>query len=253
MADTTVNTSGYKTFTATAVAIAEAVRVKLDSSGTISAAGIGEDSIGVTLAAIAASGTGTVQLRNASGTVMVTAAGAVTVGAKLYAAASGKVDDAVTGDFTGLVAVTAASADGDIIEAAYTTRIPGESPAEIVTATNVLAVAESGSTYYLNAAGGFVTTLPAPQLGLRFTFIVMTAPSGGSYTVVTNASANIIKGNQNSVAGDAGDSGTADDTITFVSGSSVAGDKVEVYSDGTSWFAYAISRVAAGVTFTQAS
>ena len=70
---------------------------------------------------------------------------------------------------------------------------------------------------------------------------------------IANSSANIIQGNQNSVAGDAGDSGTADDTISFVANQSVAGDRVHVVSDGTSWFAYAISRVAAGITFTQAS
>ena len=81
----------------------------------------------------------------------------------------------------------------------------------------------------------------------------MAAPASASYTVVSGSSANIIKGLQNSVAGDAGDSGTADDTISFVDGQAVAGDKVEVFSDGTSWFAYAISKVAAGVTFTQAS
>lgn len=250
---TTSNSSGFKTFTATAVAIAEAVRVKLDSSGTISAAGVGEDWIGVTTMPIAASGSGTVQLRSAPGTVEVTAAGAITLGAKLYAAASGKVDDAVNGDFTGLEALQAAAADGDIIEAVPVYRFPGESPVETVTTTNVLTAAESGSTYFLDLAAGFVTTLPAPQSGLRFTFIVKTAPTGGNYTVVTNASANIIKGNANSVAGDAGDSGTGDDTINFVANQSVAGDKVEVYSDGTSWFAYAVTRVAAGVTFTTAS
>ena len=81
----------------------------------------------------------------------------------------------------------------------------------------------------------------------------MAAPASASYTVVSGSSANIIKGLQNSVAGDAGDSGTADDTISFVDGQAVAGDKVEVFSDGTSWFAYAISKVAAGVTFTPAS
>jgi hypothetical protein len=58
---------------------------------------------------------------------------------------------------------------------------------------------------------------------------------------------------QNSVAGDAGDTGTADDTITFVGGQSLAGDKVVLFSDGTSWFAHAFSKVAAGITFTQAS
>ena len=79
------------------------------------------------------------------------------------------------------------------------------------------------------------------------------APVGASYTVVTAGSANIIKGNQNSVFGDAGDFGTADDTISFVDGSSVAGDRVQLFCDGTSWFAYATSRVAAGVTFTTAT
>lgn len=128
-----------------------------------------------------------------------------------------------------------------------------ERNAEVVTATNVIAASENGRTYYLSSATEFVSTLPAPALGLRYTFIVAAAPSGASYTVVTSGSSNIIKGNQNSVAGDAGDFGTADDTITFVDGQSVAGDKVEVFSDGTSWFAYAISKVAAGITFTQAS
>jgi hypothetical protein len=70
---------------------------------------------------------------------------------------------------------------------------------------------------------------------------------------VTDSSANVIKGLQNSAAGDAGDTGTADDTITFVDGQAVAGDRVDVISDGTSWFAYARSKVAAGITFTQAS
>jgi hypothetical protein len=125
--------------------------------------------------------------------------------------------------------------------------------AEIVTATNAITAAESGKTFFLDSATEFASTLPAPALGLKYTFIVKTAPSGASYTVVTTSSANIIKGLQNSVAGDAGDSGTADDTITFVDGQAVAGDKVEVISDGTSWFAYAISKVAAGITFTQAS
>ena len=125
--------------------------------------------------------------------------------------------------------------------------------ANILTATKAITAAESGSTFFLNSATEFVSTLPAPALGLNYEFIVKAAPSGASYTVVTTSSANIIIGNQNSVAGDAGDTGTADDTISFVDGQSVAGDKVKVISDGTSWFAYAISKVAAGITFTQAS
>jgi hypothetical protein len=124
---------------------------------------------------------------------------------------------------------------------------------KVLTAAYTVPAEENGLTYFLSATTEFITTLPTPFLGAHYTFIVKAAPSGASYTVVTASSANIIKGLQNSVAGDAGDSGTADDTITFVDGQSLAADKVELWSDGTSWFAYAISKVAAGITFTQAS
>lgn len=125
--------------------------------------------------------------------------------------------------------------------------------AKELTATYSVSAEENGMTFYLNAATEFVTTLPAPFLGACYEFIVKAAPSGANYTVVTASSANIIKGMQFSSFGDAGDSGTADDTITFVAAQSVAGDRVLVKSDGTSWFAWAFSDVAAGITFTQAS
>lgn len=124
---------------------------------------------------------------------------------------------------------------------------------ESVTATNVITAAESGSVFFLNSATEFVSTLPAPAAGLHFTFIVVAAPSGASYTVTTNASSNIIKGMQLTSADAAGDTGTSDDTVSFVDGQAVAGDMIEVWSDGTSWFIVAKSRVAAGITFTTAS
>jgi hypothetical protein len=122
-----------------------------------------------------------------------------------------------------------------------------------LTAASTLTAAQSGTTFFLNAATEFETTLPAPVAGLTYTFIVKTAPSGASYTVVTASSANIIKGQAVNAAGVAGDTGTADDTISFVDGQAVAGDKVTVISDGTNWFAYGQCAVAAGITFTQAS
>ena len=122
-----------------------------------------------------------------------------------------------------------------------------------LTAASTLTAAQSGTTLVLSAATEFATTLPAPAAGLCYTFIVGAAPSGANYTIVTASSANIIKGQAYPASGDAGDTGTADDTISFVSGSSVAGDTVTVFSDGTSWFAKAFCAVAAGVTFTQAS
>lgn len=142
---------------------------------------------------------------------------------------------------------------GNTVHICYPTTSTSGGRHKVLTATYSVPQDENGTVYYLNSTTEFVTTLPSPFLGAEYTFIVKSAPSGASYTVVTASSANIIKGLQNSVAGDAGDNGTADDTITFVDGQAVAGDMVRVVSDGTSWFAYAISKVAAGITFTQAS
>jgi len=141
----------------------------------------------------------------------------------------GNLTGNVTGSVTGLASVTT------------------------LTAASTLTAAQSGTTFFLSSATEFVTTLPAPAAGVTYTFIVGAAPSGASYTVVTNASANIIKGQAYPASGAAGDTGTADDTISFVDAQAVAGDRVVLISDGTSWFAYAFCAVAAGVTFTQAS
>ena len=146
----------------------------------------------------------------------------------------------------------------EIVDASSTQTLTGKTVSGPLASTTLTAASSLDSTVFgkvlfLNNATGFATDLPAPAAGAFFTVINITANTSGNHTLVSSGSANIIKGNQNSVAGDAGDSGTADDTISFVANQSVAGDKVELYSDGTSWFAYAISRVAAGITFTQAS
>lgn len=111
------NSSGYRAFTATAVALAAYIRVKVDSAGLISVAGATDNAIGVTTEAIAASGTGNVKLFSAPGTYLVTAGAAIARGARLYPLAAGKVDDAGTTAIP-LVALEAATADGDVIEAA---------------------------------------------------------------------------------------------------------------------------------------
>ena len=142
---------------------------------------------------------------------------------------------------------------GDITATSITAPISGPVSNMTATAALTLSTADSGDTIFLSSATEFATTLPLPAAGLSYTFIVAAAPSGASYTVVTNGSANIIKGQAYPASGAAGDTGTADDTISIVDGQSVAGDRVLIVSDGTSWFAYAYCAVAAGVTFTQAS
>lgn len=124
--------------------------------------------------------------------------------------------------------------------------------AEVVIATNVITALENGAVFFLTAATEFVSTLPAPFLGARFTFIVAAAPSGASYTVVTDSAAEIMVGGQHDAGGAAGDveSTAGATTLTFVDGQSKVGDRADFFSDGTTWFVRAFSNVAAGITFT---
>lgn len=120
----------------------------------------------------------------------------------------------------------------------------------------VLTAADSGKIFFIDNATGFVAaTLPAVAgcAGVTFTFINKTPNTSGNHTIVTSGSENVINGNVNDVGGAAGDTGTTDDTVSFVANQSVAGDKLEIFSDGVKFFGYAISRVAAGMTFTTAS
>lgn len=125
---------------------------------------------------------------------------------------------------------------------------------EIVAATNVIAASESGKTFFLNSATEFVSTLPTPALGLRFTFVVAAAPSGASYTIVATGATTTIKGhvltNDVNSATDADFGITGEHTITLVDGKAVAGDRVDLTCDGTNWFMRASCSVFDAITLS---
>ena len=135
--------------------------------------------------------------------------------------------------------------------------ITGPAPVETVAATNVITAAESGTTFFLSHATEFVSTLPAPAAGLRYSFIVANAPETASYTIVTNGSSNIILGQIYTVDVDSATNPefvTAGvDTITLVDSKAVVGDRVDVICDGTNWFAYGFCSVFDAITFDTAS
>lgn len=144
---------------------------------------------------------------------------------------------------------------GNTVMSHYPTNATTGGRMKVLSAAYTVPASENGTIYLLNLAGGFAATLPAPFLGAEYEFIVKTAPTT-AYTVVTASSANIIKGMQLVAevnAAGAADSGTADDTITFVANTALPGDRVRVVSDGTSWFAVAQTKLVASLTFTQAS
>jgi len=131
------------------------------------------------------------------------------------------------------------------------TKLDNAGAVETVTATNVITAAESGKTFFLSAAAGFASTLPAPAAGLRYKFVVATSPTSNGYTIATNGSANIIKGGVNELEVDTGDDGpysAVGDLITLVANVAVVGDWLEVISDGTSWFLTGQTNADGGVT-----
>lgn len=127
---------------------------------------------------------------------------------------------------------------------------------EVVTATNVITAAESGRVFFLNSGVEFASTLPAPALGLEYTFIVSAAPASASYTVVTEGGCQILAGHVLAVDVAGSDTGTdvettaTGTTITFVDSVSVVGDRCHVISDGTSWFASCLAGSPQGITIT---
>ena len=124
---------------------------------------------------------------------------------------------------------------------------------EVVAATNVITAAETGSVFFLASATEFVSTLPAVAAGLHFTFIVSAAPSGASYTIVAASGTPIIGQVLTTDVNSATDpsfSATGVLTITLVDAKAVKGDTVELWCDGTNWYAVATCSVFDAITFS---
>jgi hypothetical protein len=61
-------------------------------------------------------------------------------------------------------------------------------------ATYSLTAAQCGSTILLDTATGQIITLPPPQVGLWFDFVVTTSVTSNNHTVVTDASTTLLIG-----------------------------------------------------------
>ncbi len=114
----------------------------------------------------------------------------------------------------------------------------------------VLTAAQSGISVMLGPTAGFAITLPTVAAGLWYRFTVAAAFATTNYTVITPALANLIQGGA-LVAG-LEVPGVDEDTISFVATAESIGDFVEVWSDGTSWFANGRGALTGAITFTQA-
>lgn len=123
--------------------------------------------------------------------------------------------------------------------------------AEAVTTTRTLTAADSGSVLFLSAAAGFVTTLPAPALGLNYKFIVKTSPTSNGYVINSASGANIIVILTSEIVTATGLYDDNADTVTFVHNVALKGDCLDLYCDGTNW--YGRAQVSADGAITSAT
>lgn len=189
--------------------------------------------------------------RNSSNTGDVAITGNLTVSGTTVITGAATITGALTQ--TGVVTTTGALLTTPTLTSPVINLPTVKDLTEVVTATNVILAAETGSVFFLNSATEFVSTLPAVAAGLKFMFIVTAAPSGASYTVV-GASGTPIKGrvltNDVNSATDSGFTTSGVLTVTFVDGKSVAGDSAQFWCDGTNWFCIATCTVFDAITFS---
>ena len=120
---------------------------------------------------------------------------------------------------------------------------------ENVTAAKTLTEGDSGKVFTIDADGSaFDITLPAnATVGWHATFLMADVHGSQDVSIVA-ATSDTIEG----VLVDASPTNmSAADKITFVGGTSVLGDQVEIVStDGTTWFARSFSGANGGITAT---
>lgn len=128
---------------------------------------------------------------------------------------------------------------------------------EVLTVATILPPNCNGMLYLLDKVLGFTVTLPRLlNTGKRFTlkFIVKTAPVGGTYVITENAAFDtdkIITNGINELEVDTTEDGpynAAHSTITFADGVAIAGDWIELESDGVNWYCTGQTKADGGIT-----
>jgi hypothetical protein len=105
--------------------------------------------------------------------------------------------------------------------------------------------ADSGKTFFLNAAAGAAISMPALKAGAHYKFVVAAAFATSDW-VITPSDADKLEGCL-TVNGAAVDVDAAD-TITFEEGAENIGDFVEITCDGSTWFVTGVGLNASSIT-----
>lgn len=114
------------------------------------------------------------------------------------------------------------------------------SATETLAAATTLDASDSSKIFFLNLAGGFTVTLAPPTAGAMYTFIVKTAPTTN---YIISAGSAIISGlaiaSEDALGSANSTSGTPVASVRLIAAKAQVGDRVELVSDGTNWYAKA--------------
>jgi hypothetical protein len=118
---------------------------------------------------------------------------------------------------------------------------------ETITGATTLDASDSGKFFTLAGATGAQVTLPAVAIaGWKARFTVGLAFATTNWTL--RSATNVIQGsadvNSTLVLG------ANENTISFVATAETVGDFVEIYSDGTNFYAYGFGALAGAITYT---
>ena len=116
---------------------------------------------------------------------------------------------------------------------------------ETLTGAYSVTHADSGTTFYLNAANGAANPMPALQAGAFYKFVVAAAFDTADW-VVTPSDAGKLEGSL-VVAGSAV-TVAAGNSFTFELGAENVGDFVEVTCDGSTWFVNGVGLTSSSIT-----
>lgn len=121
---------------------------------------------------------------------------------------------------------------------------------ETLTAARTLTAADSGKTFWLDAAAGATITLPALKDGVNFKFVVADNFATTNW-VIDSAEGDNIEG-MIEVAG-AVVVAAAEDQINFVASAEAKGDFIVLECNGTNWFVSGQAALSGGITATDPS
>lgn len=119
---------------------------------------------------------------------------------------------------------------------------------EALASAKTVEVAECGTVFMLDLAGGFTVTMPSIASagnGWWCKFVVKTAPSGADYIIDLDGSDALSGVIVTGATGATDQTGTAQ--VEFKDGAAVQGDQVELVCDGARWYVLGHCVAATGI------